>query len=555
MNPNSEGRSSKEARRPKLDCALQRLVRNSDFRLLASFGFWHSILGFFVLLSTIDLQLSTHAQGTAFTYQGRLNDGGALANGSYDMTFALFNGPVIGGLVGGPITNTAIAVSNGLFTTTLDFGTAPWNGQSVWMRIEVRSNASGAAFTFLGPFPQPITPAPYAISAGSLANGAVDTSQLAGGAVTTAKLASDAVTSAKVADGTLQPADLNLGSFSTTFWKVGGNGGTSTDFIGTTDNQPLDVRVNNVRVMRYRLNTDATGNYTNAPNVIGGSPVNSTVTTGVVGATIGGGGGNIAFDGTELDNQVTANFGTVSGGAGNSAAGSYATVGGGYVMSASGDYAAASGGYNNSASGNYSVVPGGRQSTAAGNYSFAAGRRAKADHAGSFVWADSRDVDFPSVFNNGFFVRCQGATIATGIDGSGNVTAGVHLFIDATSWSSVSDRNVKKNFSPVDGKAVLEKLAAVPVQSWNYKWESDTNTPHLGPMAQDFKAAFYPGRDNKTISTLEFDGVELASIQGLNQKLEEQRAELKTKDARITTLEKELSELKQAVKTLSNQKQ
>jgi hypothetical protein len=73
---------------------------------------------------------------------------------------------------------------------------------------------------------------------------------------------------------------------------------------------------------------------------------------------------------------------------------------------------------------------------------------------------------------------------------------------------------------------VLEKLIAMPKQSWNYKWESDANTPRLVPMAQDFRAAFYPGRDDKSIGALEFKGVELAAIQGLSQNLEE---EIKTK--------------------------
>jgi hypothetical protein len=86
------------------------------------------------------------------------------------------------------------------------------------------------------------------------------------------------------------------------------------------------------------------------------------------------------------------------------------------------------------------------------------------------------------------------------------------------------------------------------VQSWNYKWEADTNTPHLGPMAQDFKAAFYPGRDDKSISTLEFDGVELAAIQGLNQKLTE---ELKRRDAENAELKSRLSALEGLVAKLN----
>jgi hypothetical protein len=108
----------------------------------------------------------------------------------------------------------------------------------------------------------------------------------------------------------------------------------------------------------------------------------------------------------------------------------------------------------------------------------------------------------------------------------------------------ISDRNAKKNFKPVDTVAVLEKLAAIPIERWNYQWEKDSDVPHLGPMAQDFKGAFYPGRDDKTISMLEFDGVALAAIQGLNQKLDE-------KDSEIQTLKQSVAELKQLVSQLT----
>jgi hypothetical protein len=108
----------------------------------------------------------------------------------------------------------------------------------------------------------------------------------------------------------------------------------------------------------------------------------------------------------------------------------------------------------------------------------------------------------------------------------------------------ISDRNAKKNFKPVDTVAVLEKLAAIPIERWNYQWEKDSDVPHLGPMAQDFKGAFYPGRDDKTISMLEFDGVALAALQGLNQKLEE-------KDAEIQALKQSVTELRQMVSQLT----
>jgi hypothetical protein len=140
---------------------------------------------------------------------------------------------------------------------------------------------------------------------------------------------------------------------------------------------------------------------------------------------------------------------------------------------------------------------------------------------------------------------------------TGTGTGGAQLAAGATSWSAVSDRNAKKNFQPVDGRAVLDKLAAIPIEQWNYKWEKDTDVPNIGPMAQDFKHAFYPGRDDKGISTLEFDGVELAAIQGLNEKLNAKDAEieaLKTKAARVDSLERRLQELEQTVQSLAEKK-
>ena len=120
---------------------------------------------------------------------------------------------------------------------------------------------------------------------------------------------------------------------------------------------------------------------------------------------------------------------------------------------------------------------------------------------------------------------------------NGATTLGVSLAVNGTSWGVLSDQNAKKNFHAVDGRAVLEQLAAVPVQRWNYKAESDDAVPHLGPMAQAFKAAFYPGRDDKIITTLEFDGVELAAIQGLNEKLKEKDAEIAELKQRLTRVE------------------
>ncbi len=279
--------------------------------------------------------------------------------------------------------------------------------------------------------------------------------------------------------------------------------------------------------------------------VIGGGYLN---TNSAQYATIGGGYQNIA-SGT---GSVVAGGGYdgVNFSPGNVASGGGAVVAGGLYNVASGAESTVSGGYNNSATGTDATVPGGEANTASGTRSFAAGTFAQASHDGSFVWADYNFFNYSSSFANGFFARCTGgARFVTAIDGSGNPTAGVKLNSGDTSWSAISDRNAKKNFAQVNSEAVLEKLAVIPVQSWNYKWEADTDTPHIGPMAQDFKAAFYPGRDDKSISTLEFDGVELAAIQGLNQKLNEKDAVIQQQIAEIARLNARLEKLEQTILT------
>jgi hypothetical protein len=128
------------------------------------------------LCSTLNFQLSTAlAQDTAFTYQGRLNANGAAANGSYDLVFTLYTNSLGGTVIGGPVTNTATAVTNGLFTTLVDFGPGVFVGGSNWLALAVSTNGANA-FTTLAPRQQ-ITPTPYAITAGSV-EGTVQSSQL-----------------------------------------------------------------------------------------------------------------------------------------------------------------------------------------------------------------------------------------------------------------------------------------------------------------------------------------------------------------------------------------
>jgi len=100
-----------------------------------------SILTFliFTLLSLLSGIVTAAPLGTAFTYQGKLTDGGAPANGNYDLKFTLFDAATNGNQVGVTLTNVAIAVSNGLFTTTLDFGADAFSGDTRWLEIGVQT--------------------------------------------------------------------------------------------------------------------------------------------------------------------------------------------------------------------------------------------------------------------------------------------------------------------------------------------------------------------------------------------------------------------------------
>src|SRR5262245_57895282 len=129
-----------------------------------------------VLLTLRPWLPTVFAQGTAFTYQGQLAVGGSTTNGVYDFTFTLFGLSSGGGAIAGPVTNAAVGVTNGLFTTTLDLG-ANFPGADRWLEIGARSNGVGT-FTRLAPR-QKLTPSPYAITAGNL-SGSISAGQLSG---------------------------------------------------------------------------------------------------------------------------------------------------------------------------------------------------------------------------------------------------------------------------------------------------------------------------------------------------------------------------------------
>lgn len=124
--------------------------------------------------------LHVAAQGTAFFYQGRLNVSGVPASTNYDFRFAVFTAVTNGSSVSQSLTNSAVPVSNGLFSVTLDFGPGVFKGSNYWLDIGVRA-IGATSFTVLAPR-QPILPVPYAIFATGASNllGGLASTQLVG---------------------------------------------------------------------------------------------------------------------------------------------------------------------------------------------------------------------------------------------------------------------------------------------------------------------------------------------------------------------------------------
>jgi hypothetical protein len=275
-------------------------------------------------------------------------------------------------------------------------------------------------------------------------------------------------------------------------------------------------------------------------------------TADAINATIGGGLANAAHGDQSVvaggaDNVASGQYGTVAGG-GLNTAGVDGVVGGGYKNSA-GAEAVVAGGYGNSASGAFATVPGGNANTASGSYSFAAGYSSQASYAGDFVWSDA-DVSATSIVAtepNQFLARAEGGFV---LYTNKSLTTGAQLAPGSGAWASSSDRRVKTGVIAIDDARVLEKVAALPITAWSYR--SEGKVRHIGPMAQDFHAAFGLGPDDTHITSIDEDGVALAAIKALHAENAKLHAAAAAQSAQIAGLEQQIRRLSSAVRALQS---
>jgi hypothetical protein len=265
---------------------------------------------------------------------------------------------------------------------------------------------------------------------------------------------------------------------------------------------------------------------------VGGGSTN--MMSGEYGAIVGGQNNDVSIDngflGGGSSNIVSGEYGAIAGGLHNTVSGQYGVLSGGNTNTVSGSAAVIAGGQGSLAEGAYATVPGGYDNNAAGELSFAAGFKSYARYAGSFVWSDyaSGATLLESTGVNQFLARATGGfTLWTNAAN----TVGAKLAPGSGTWASASDRNLKTDVARIDDAAVLDKVAALPIERWSYK--SERGVRHVGPMAQDFYAAFGVGEDDKHITSIDEDGVALAAIKALHAENAHLRARLTAENATL----------------------
>jgi hypothetical protein len=260
-----------------------------------------------------------------------------------------------------------------------------------------------------------------------------------------------------------------------------------------------------------------------------------------------------AFVGGGTRNLATGYAAVIGGGAGNEANKDQATIAGGLGNQVDGKYGVVGGGYGNWVSGYYATIPGGSENQAAGAYSFAAGQGAvvSTEHAGAFVLADASEAKFYSLAANEFAVRATGGVrLVSAITPKGEVLSGVLLPPGSGSWSTLSDRSAKTDFTPVDQQKILKAVIDLPISAWRYRGQAES-IHHIGPVSQDFYTAFGIGEGSQYISMVDADGVALAAIQGMYVLIQKQDSIIQEQEGRLNEIETRLVNLEQL--TISQQ--
>jgi hypothetical protein len=521
----------------------------------------------FIVLALFAGVYQTFAQGTAFTYQGQLQNNGSPAGGNYNLTFSLFNTNAGGVAIVGPVTTNGVIVTNGLFTVLIDFGSDAFIGGTNWLQIGVETNGFGS-FTTLTPR-QKLTPVPDAIYAenADILSGTLSASQLTSiGNVS----GSDNFFIGPSGNSTMSGiANTAIGDFALLVNTSGGDntaGGYDTLRFNTSGSYNTAY---GMYALSYNTNGNGNtaigfeslqgfGNTSGSYNIALGYQAGFNIINGSSDIDIGN-------EGVAGDNNII----RIGSGQTDTFIAGVITNTGTLTLQAETDMVFVAGNNMNlTADTNMTVKVGADTTLNTGNNMIVTVAANTTLNTGINMNVTA-DENMNLTAANDMEVTASGAmtlksdTIMMLNSPASEITGNVGIGTNATTnplemgsgaycsvagvWTSVSDRNAKEDFAAIKPAEVLARVVALPITEWKYKVEAN-GTEHLGPMAQDFHAAFHlNGADDRHISVVDEGGVALAAIQGLNQKLNE-------KDAEIQNLEKRLDELQAVVKQLAANK-
>jgi len=316
-------------------------------------------------------------------------------------------------------------------------------------------------------------------------------------------------------DGT-QWDDSSVGQYSTAMGNTTRASGPNSTAMGgyTTASGTTSTALGN-GTMASAFASTALGSGTLATGQISTALGLQTTASGKASTAMGEAGSASGIAATSMGYQASAN-GTASTAIGHSTTASgYASVAMGQSSVASGDYSTAMGLLSTASGGNSTAI--GTSVMAAGQGSVVLGVRATATSTanGSFVFGDRSTGMSGAIVTssapNEFLVRAAGGV---GFYTNAALTAGVTLAAGGSSWSVVSDVNMKEHFRDLTDGDVLAGIARMPVREWSYKTQ-DASIRHMGPTAQDFHAAFGLGESDVRINTIDADGVALAAVKAL----------------------------------------
>lgn len=463
-----------------------------------------------LLLASLALTWTAGAQGAPMRYQGMLSDSGKPANGSFDLQLALYSTAQGDTPLASPVRFENVQVVNGQFQVELEAPAAARNADA-WLQVAVRDGHTEGAYAVIDSREKVI----------------------------------------------LEPQIAAC-------WSTTGDTGSNpaVNFLGNTDNQtlvlssPFGVRINQPGQLSGGTDLAVHARPTSGD---ADSDINLITRSGKVGAVyVRDGGGNLvlaASTGGTVElfsglDSATQNDGrpvvAIDGRLRSLAVGSGATdVSGGIWLDDEVPQRSYLGRGNNNQ--NWSGVFSGNlwrfaahddglvtinttAETLTGADLVLAARPVAGDADSDLVFTTRTGKNARIYLNDadGSF-RMNALSLSAG---SAYLTMGNSAFLsNGGVWTNASSRALKEGFAAVDPAAMLRQVLSLPISTWTYK--SSAEGTHIGPMAEDFKAAFGLSGDGKTIATVDADGVALAAIQGLNAKLESENQALRAHLARI----------------------